>query len=145
MNIVELSGRLTREPEMRFLGQGYPVLEMNLAVDDGFGRWNKESKKTEVGSGFYQVEVFGNYAEQLVEDLEKGSEVYVKGSLTQWTKEKEDGTKESKTRIRGEVVVVRGAPRQQAQRTQAPAQQDPWQASPAAQQGGRGYSEEPPF
>lgn len=145
MNIVELSGRLTREPEMRFLGQGFPVLEMNLAVDDGFGRWDRETKKTQVGSGFYQIEVFGNYAEQLVEDLEKGSEVYVKGSLTQWTKDKEDGSKDTKTRIRAEIVIPRGRPRQQAERTQQPQQADPWASGPPAQQGGRGYSDEPPF
>lgn len=143
MNIVEVSGRLTREPEMRFLGQGFPVLELNVAVDDGFGRWDRETKKTQVGSGFYQAEVFGNYAEELVELLDKGSEVYIKGSLTQWTKEKEDGSKESKTRIRADVVIPRGKPRQQAQRTQGPPQGDPWQSGPPQQS--RGYSDEPPF
>jgi len=145
MNIVEVSGRLTREPEMRFLGQGFPVLELNVAVDDGFGKWDRETKKTTVGSGFYQVEVFGSYAEELVEVLDKGSELYVKGSLSQWVKENDEGKKESKTRIRAEVVIPKGKPRQQAQRTQQGPQQDAWSSGPPQMAQGRGYSDEPPF
>lgn len=143
MNIVQVTGRLVRDPELRFVGNGYPIAELNIAVDDANGRYDKETKKSFVGSGFYQVEIPGNYGELIVEQVEKGDNVHVSGSLTQWVKEKEDGTKESRTRIRADVVTVlknpNAAPRQPRQQ-----QNDQWsQGGPQGGQGGQNWGQQP--
>ena len=107
MNRVEISGRLTRDPEVRYLGNTrFPVLTMNVAVDDGSGRYNRESRKSEYGSGFYQVEVAGVYGESLGRMVSRGDEVYVVGSLSQFTTQpKGEGESKTHTRIRAVMVV----------------------------------------
>lgn len=138
MNRVELTGRVTRDPELRHVGgSGFPILSINIAVDDAEGRWNKETRKTEYESGFYQVEVKGPYAEALTRYIVRGANVYVVGSLSQWKKTGNDGGEpETKTRISATMVVpltgewVNGAPLGQAQ-APAPhqAQQSGWDSS----------------
>lgn len=107
MNRVEISGKLTRDPEVRYLGDTrFPVASMNVAVDNGSGRWNRETRKNEYESGFYQVEVVGRYGESLVNQLSRGDEVYVVGSLSQFTRQGKDGGEStSHTRIKGVMVI----------------------------------------
>lgn len=107
MNRVELSGRLTREPELRHVGEShFPILELNVAVDDADGRWNSQTKKSEYASGFYKVEARGDYAEALYVVLHKGDEVYVVGSLTQFrSQSREGGPEQTKTAVAAKLVV----------------------------------------
>lgn len=136
MNIVLISGRLSRDPDLRFVGQNYPLCSMNVAVEDAEGRWNRETKKMEVDSGFYQVEVFGDYGQYLSQTLTKGDRVLVLGSLSQWhTQPREGKESETKTRIRGTMVQLLDAPRQPREPIQPPAEpfipeeeppEDPW-------------------
>jgi single-stranded DNA-binding protein len=107
MNVVEISGKLTREPELRHVGvKEFPILSLNVAVDNAFGRFNPETKKTEVESGFYQVEVKGDYA-LAFKNLSRGDAIYVKGSLSQWTMKPKEGEThgETKTRIAADLLV----------------------------------------
>ena len=107
MNVVEIVGRLVRDPELKRVGdRGWPIMSMNVAVDDATGRWNPDTRKTEVGSGFYQVEVHGPYAEQVSTwGLERGDRIWMKGSLSQWRGKKDDDT-ESEARTRLQVAVM---------------------------------------
>lgn len=107
MNRVELSGRLTRDPETRFVGaRNFPIVSMTVAVDDADGRYNRETKRTEYDSGFYSVEVMGEYGQSVANQLHKGDQVYVIGSMTQWQPPAKDGEEQrSHTRVRGRVVI----------------------------------------
>lgn len=107
MNIVEIVGRLVRNPELKRVGdRGWPILSMNVAVDDATGRWNPDTRKTEIGSGFYQVEAHGPYAEEIVTwGLEQGDRIWMKGSLSQWRGKKDDGS-EGEARTRLQVAVM---------------------------------------
>ncbi len=106
MNRVEVSGRLVRDPEIRFLGKSrFPMLELNVAVDNAYGRWNRDTRSTEVEAGYYKVEVPGPYGEALHPQLTKGDEVYIVGSLSQWAFEsRKTGETQRKTSIRAELV-----------------------------------------
>jgi single-strand DNA-binding protein len=108
MNRVEISGRLTRDPEIRYLGGSrFPVVSLNVGVDDGEGRWNAETRMVELRSGFYKVEVAGQLAEWLQTQVGKGDEVYVVGSLNQFTIQGRDGKEgQTRTQIRAKVVTV---------------------------------------
>lgn len=117
MNRVDVSGNLTRDPELSYLGErGIPVLRLNIAVDDGASRRDRESGQYVVGTGFYSVEVLGTQAEVVAETAGKGDRVYVVGWLQQFQKrddavcpscsEKLPQELVGHTRIRAEVVTV---------------------------------------
>jgi len=138
VNRVEVSGRLTRDPDLRFVGQDFPICNLNIAVHDDEGRYNRDTKKAEVDSGFYQVEVKGDYGAYIQSILARGDEVHVVGSLSQWRTQARDGREsETKTRITAKVVTPLTSPRQPREPVQPTtdpvADEDPW-----AGQGGWG-------
>jgi single-strand DNA-binding protein len=96
INRVTLVGRLTRDPELRHLPSGQPVLQLGLAVngrqrDDG-GNWVDKPN-------FFDVKVFGNQAETLNQHLSKGRRVGIDGRLDWSSWEAQDGTKRSKVEV----------------------------------------------
>ena len=96
INRVTLVGRLTRDPELRHLPSGSPVLQMGLAVngrqkDDG-GNWIDKPN-------FFDIKVFGNQAEMLAQHLSKGRRVGIDGRLDWSSWEAQDGSKRSKVEI----------------------------------------------
>ncbi len=96
LNRVILVGRLTRDPELRHLPSGAPVLEMGVAVngrqqDDG-GNWVDKPN-------FFDVKVYGNQAEMLSQHLSKGRRIGIDGRLDWRSWEAQDGTKRSKVDV----------------------------------------------
>lgn len=76
MNHVVLIGRLTRDPELRYLaGSGTPVANFAIAVDREF---SKEGKKE---TDFIDIQVWGKSAENCANYLGKGSLVAIQGAL----------------------------------------------------------------
>ena len=84
MNIWIGSGRLTKDPNVKYTQNGKAVCNFTLAVDDGWG----EQKKTY----FIPVTCWEKLAEAGGNNLVKGQKVTVSGKLTQRTYEK-DGEK----------------------------------------------------
>lgn len=96
INRVTLVGRLTRDPELRHLPSGTPVLQLGLAVngrqkDDG-GNWVDKPN-------FFDVKIFGNQAEMLAQHLAKGRRVGIDGRLDWSSWEAQDGSKRSKVEV----------------------------------------------
>jgi single-strand DNA-binding protein len=96
INRVTLVGRLTRDPELRHLPSGTPVLQLGLAVNgrqkDDAGNWTDKPN-------FFDVKVFGNQAEMLSQHLAKGRRVGIDGRLDWSSWEAQDGTKRSKVEV----------------------------------------------
>ena len=96
INRVVLVGRLTRDPELRHLPSGSPVLQLGLAVNgrqkDASGNWVDKPN-------FFDVKVFGNQAESLAQHLAKGRRVGIDGRLDWSSWEAQDGSKRSKVEI----------------------------------------------
>ena len=88
INRVTLVGRLTRDPELRHLPSGSPVLEFGLAVNgrqqDSGGNWVDKPN-------FFDVKVYGNQAEFLSQYLQKGRRVGIDGRLDWRSWEAQDG------------------------------------------------------
>lgn len=77
MNHVVLVGRLTRDPELRYIaGSGTPVANFAIAVDREFA--GKEGKKE---TDFIEIQVWGKSAENCANYIGKGSLVAIQGSL----------------------------------------------------------------
>ena len=96
INRVTLVGRLTRDPELRHLPSGQPVLQLGLAVN---GRQKDEGGSWADKPNFFDVKVFGNQAETLSQHLAKGRRVGIDGRLDWSSWEAQDGTKRSKVEV----------------------------------------------
>jgi single-strand DNA-binding protein len=96
INRVTLVGRLTRDPELRHLPSGSPVLQLGLAVN---GRQKDDAGNWVDKPNFFDVKVFGNQAEMLSQHLAKGRRVGIDGRLDWSSWEAQDGSKRSKVEI----------------------------------------------
>jgi len=85
MNSVVLIGRLTRDPELRFVaGSGRAVANFTLAVNKNLSKEKKrefEEKGTPTAD-FIRIVVWGKQAENCANYLAKGRLVAVNGSIT---------------------------------------------------------------
>jgi single-strand DNA-binding protein len=101
INRVTIVGRLTRDPELRHLPSGNPVLQLGVAVN---GRQKDETGNWVDKPNFFDVKVFGNQAEMLANNLSKGRRIGVDGRLDWSSWEAQDGTKRSKVEIVAQSV-----------------------------------------
>ena len=99
INRVNISGNLTRDPEMRQTAGGTQILQFGVAVNDR--RRNPQSGEWEDVPNYVDCVVFGGRAEPLSRFLSKGSKVAIEGKLRYSTWETKDGQRRSKL----EVVV----------------------------------------
>ena len=121
INRVNISGNLTRDPELRESASGSGILTFGVAVNDR--RKNPQTGEWEDQPNFIDCVVFGNRAEPLSRYLSKGSKVAIEGRL-RWSQWERDGQKRSKI----EVIVEEcefmsrdgGGRRQAPQQPQAP-------------------------
>ena len=102
MNSITVIGNVGRQPEgLKYTGSGLAVL--NFSVADTRGK--DDQKKT----SWYDVVVFGDQAEAVVEHIGKGDRIIVSGRLQVEDYEKKDGTKGKRVEIIADAVgrVVR--------------------------------------
>jgi single-strand DNA-binding protein len=104
-NRVILMGRLTRDPELRYIPSGTAVAEFGLAVNDR--RKNNQTGEWVEDTQFIDITLWARQAEIASEYLSKGSSVFIEGRLKYDTWEKE-GQKHSKLRVVGEKMQFIG-------------------------------------
>ncbi|MDQ7799397.1 MAG: single-stranded DNA-binding protein [Candidatus Edwardsbacteria bacterium] len=101
LNRVLLSGRLTRDPELRYTPNGSAVCNFSLAVNrrhkDQSGRWQDDTT-------FINVVAWQAVAENVNKYLHKGSPVMVEGRLESRSWETETGQKRTVIEIRADSV-----------------------------------------
>ncbi len=102
LNKVMLTGRLTRDPEVRMFANGGKVAKFGYAVNNK--RKNPQTSQWEDEPVFLDVEAFnrgetGKQADLVEQYLRKGSQVFIEGhlQLDQW--KAQDGTNRSKLKI----------------------------------------------
>jgi len=77
INSIVMSGRLTRDVELRYLQNGTPLAKLSLAFNRNYqknGEWQQET-------GYIDISVWSKRGEQCAEYLHKGSPVIVEGYL----------------------------------------------------------------
>ena len=97
INRVNISGNLTRDPELRSTAGGMPILAFGVAVNDR--RRNPQTGEWEDVPNFVDCVVFGARAEALSRFLSKGSKVAIEGKLRYSSWEAKDGSKRSKLEV----------------------------------------------
>lgn len=96
INRVNISGNITRDPEMRQSQSGTPILTFGVAVNDR--RRNQQTGEWEDYANFVDCVVFGNRAESLGRILVKGMKVTIDGKLRYSSWERE-GQRRSKLEV----------------------------------------------
>jgi single-strand DNA-binding protein len=147
--ISDIAG-ITAPPEMKFTNSGKAILNIRLAFNDS--KYDEQTQKWINSKTFYvDGQAWEQTAERLVEQLAQGDQIYVTGRIETQSWEK-DGEKKSKPVLNiqtaRKLAKNEGTKQQPAQRTQQPAQQQPWGGSQPAQNPGgwsNGNQEEVPF
>lgn len=102
LNKVFLIGRLTRDPELRYIPSGVAVSNFSMAISRVYTVPQSGEKKEEVC--FVRVIAWGRQAETCSQYLSKGRLVFVEGRLQYRTWETQDGQKRSTLEVRAERV-----------------------------------------
>lgn len=97
MNNITILGRLTRDPELRFIpGSGTAVASYSVAVDKKVTKEKLERLKAEglPTANFFNIRTFGKQAENDAKFTAKGKLICISGSM-ETEDYKKDGTKKS--------------------------------------------------
>ena len=118
INRVNISGNLTRDPQMRATQSGTQILSFGVAVNDR--RRNPQSGEWEDVPNFIDCVVFGNRADALQRFLTKGMKVAIEGKL-RWSQWEKEGQNRSKIEvIVDEVEFMSGSKAQNQPQSQQP-------------------------
>ena len=98
-NIVHLIGNLGSDPEINFLDNGTGVVNVSLATNESYK--DKTSGEKVEHTEWHRLVIWGRQAEVLNQYTQKGSKLFIEGSLQ--TRKWED--KEGITRYTTEVKV----------------------------------------
>lgn len=111
INRVNISGNLTRDPELRATQGGMQVLGFGVAVNDR--RKNPSTGQWEDYPNFVDCTMFGNRAESMSRILRKGMKVAIEGKLRYSSWEK-DGQRRSKLEVIVDEIELMSQNQQQA-------------------------------
>jgi single-strand DNA-binding protein len=147
VNTVILAGHLTRDPQLRSVGNEKTVASFGLAINRRFKAGDGETKEEVT---FVDVECWGRTAEVVGQYCAKGAPLYIEGRLKLDTWEDKDGTKRSKLKVVADTVQLMGNKNDTATRGSAAnpppshEKRNPGAAEPIAS-GPRPGADEPPF
>ena len=132
INRVNISGNLTRDPELRMTAGGTQVLSFGVAVNDR--RRNPQTGEWEDYPNFVDCTMFGSRAEAVSRYLSKGSKVAIEGKL-RYSSWERDGQRRSKLEVIVDEIEFMSRGQQQGQGGYAPApQQGGYATAPQAPQ-----------
>ena len=104
MNSVNLVGRLTRDPELRYTSSQMAIARFSIAIDRRRGKDGEEQ-----GADFPNIVVFGKQGESCGDWLKKGSQVAITGRIQTGSYTKQDGTKVYTTDVVADRVEFIGS------------------------------------
>lgn len=97
INRVNITGNLTRDPELRATAGGTQMLAFGVAVNDR--RKNPQTGAWEDVPNFVDCIVFGSRAEAVSRFISKGSKVAIEGKLRYSAWENKEGQRRSKLEV----------------------------------------------
>ena len=107
INVVVITGNLTRDPELRSLPSGTSVCDMRVAVNTR--RKNSSTGEWEDKPNYFDVKVWGAQGENCARFLSKGRPVAVQGRLEWREWETQDGQKRQAVDIIADSVQFLGS------------------------------------
>lgn len=113
MNNITFDGRLAADAELKYTGNGEPVLSFRVASDIGYG----ERKST----NWFQCQIWGKRGESLQQYLAKGQQVTVYGQLTLREWQDKEGGKRLSPDVRVSELTLQGGRNEGGERREEPA------------------------
>ncbi|MEE8438434.1 MAG: single-stranded DNA-binding protein [Micropepsaceae bacterium] len=110
LNKVTLIGNLGRDPEVRRLNSGDPVVNLSVATSENWR--DKASGERKERTEWHRVVIFNENLAKVAENyLRKGSKIYIEGQLQTRKYTDKDGVEKYSTEIvlqryRGELVML---------------------------------------
>ena len=122
LNRIQLIGRLTRDPELRYTGGGHPMAQFTLAVDRDF-----KNAAGDREADFIHCVAWRKLAEQVGQYCARGRLVAVEGRLQTRAYETQEGSRRRVTEVIGDRVWFLDSPRGAAEHTpeSGPAEAEP--------------------
>jgi single-strand DNA-binding protein len=106
VNVVVITGNLTRDPELRHLGSGTAVCKLRVAVNSR--RKDGQTSEWVDKPNYFDVTVWGAQGENCANYLAKGRPVAVEGRLD-WREWEKDGVKRQSVEIIANSVQFLGS------------------------------------
>lgn len=107
LNRAQILGNLTRDPEMRYTGNGQAVSSFAVATNR---KWKgRDGAPDGEDTQYHDIVVWGKQAEAITPMLKKGGPVFVEGRLQTRNWEGQDGVKRYKTEIVADNIIVLGS------------------------------------
>ncbi len=97
LNLVQVCGRMTADPETKTLPTGTMLAKFSVASNRTWKDKNTGQKNEEVE--FHNVVAFGRTAEVIAQYFNKGDEIYIQGRLKTSSWEDQQGAKRYRTEI----------------------------------------------
>lgn len=119
MNIVVITGRLVRDPELRHTNSGTPVVEFTVAVD------RRKKSGQETTADFFRCKAWEKTAEFVGNFLTKGRSVTIHGRLETRKFTAKDGTEREVVEIVAETVESEKPRDETPRQTNTPYKEDP--------------------
>jgi single-strand DNA-binding protein len=105
--MVQLIGRLGKNPEVRYTSSGSAVANFSMATNENWtGKDGQKNERTE----WHNIVAWGKLGEICGEYLTKGKQVYIEGRLTTRSWEDRDGNKRYTTEVRADNMIMLGGP-----------------------------------
>lgn len=100
---VTVVGNLTADPEIKTTKTGSSVLKVGVAVNR---RWKNKQDEWEEQPSFFDVNAWGELADNVAASLSKGSRVIISGRLEQQSWENKEGQKQTKVVLVADDIGV---------------------------------------
>lgn len=115
MNKVELLGRMTKDPDVRYTTQGLAVARFTLAIN---------RRKKEDGADFISCKAFGKTGELLEKYIHKGDQLCVCGRIETGSYDDKDGKKVYTFEVVADEIHFVGGKREGEKPVEKPAEQE---------------------
>ncbi len=105
LNLAQVIGNLTRDPELRQTQNGQAVCTLGVATNR---RWKDSSGQMKEEAEFHNIVCWGKLAEIVNQYLKKGAKVFFSGRLQTRTWDDDAGVKHYRTEIVAQDMIMLG-------------------------------------
>lgn len=139
MQKVMIIGTVGRTPEMRYLPSGKAVVSFSVAVGES---WKDSNGQRQEHTEWFNCTAFDKLAEIIGEFVDKGSKVFLEGTLKTSKYQTKDGQERSKTELKASnMQMLDGKPAEGKQESKPAAKP----SSNAGAGGGSDFEDDIPF
>ncbi|OGC82521.1 MAG: hypothetical protein A2V81_00965 [Candidatus Abawacabacteria bacterium RBG_16_42_10] len=122
LNMVQLIGNVTQDPEIRQIPSGASVCTITVATNRA---WKDTQGQLQEEVEFHNVVLWRGLADIAGQYVRKGTKVYIRGYLKTRSWEAQDGTKKYKTEIVGDDLLLLSPKKEGAPSPSSPSPSSP--------------------